>query len=114
MEPQIARGEVELLVVGRIIRDVHLTIDACNGTVFLKNDSRVMIKSCSTTLKEGCDDHHPKLLGEFAIELRRRSRDGFCEVEVVHIFHLTEIQGVVQLLQYNQFRPAFCKVGNAF
>ena len=98
MEAQIARGEVELLVVGRIIRNMHLTIDACNGAVFLKHDSRVMIKSCSTTLKERSDDHHTKLLGEFAIEPRRRSGDGLCEVEVVYIFHLTEIQGVVKLL----------------
>ena len=74
----------------------------------------VVIKACCTTLKERGDNHHPKLFGEFAIEFRRRSWDGFCEVEVVHIFHLAEIQGVVQFLQNNQLGPAFRKVANAF
>ena len=73
-----------------------------------------MVQACCTTLKERGDKHDAKLPGKFAIELRRRSGDGFCKVEVVDILHLTEIQGVVKLLQYDQFRPTFGKVGNTF
>ena len=98
VEAEIAWGEVELLVVGRIIGDVHLAIDACDGTIFLKDHGSVVVEPCCTTLKERGDDHHTKLFGKFAIELGRGSWDGFCKVEVVHILHLTEIQGVVELL----------------
>ena len=34
METQITGGEVELLVIGRIIGDMHLPIDTCDATVF--------------------------------------------------------------------------------
>ena len=114
METEIARGEVELLVIGWIIGDVHLAIDACDGAIFLKHHCCIVVQACCTTLKERGDDHHAKLLGKFTIEFGRGARDRFCKVEVVDILHLTEIQGVVKLLQYDQFRPAFGKVGNTF
>ena len=95
METEIARGEVELLVIGRIIGDVHLAIDACDGAILLKHHCCIVVQACCTMLKERGDDHHAKLLGKFTIEFGRGARDRFCKVEVVDILHLTEIQGVV-------------------
>ena len=52
METEIARGEVELLVVGRIIGDVHLAIDACDGAILFEYYCRIVVKSCCPALKE--------------------------------------------------------------
>ena len=73
-----------------------------------------MVESCGTFLKQGDNDHHPEFLGEFPIELCRRTGNGLCQVEVVHIFCLTEVQRVVQLLKHNQFSSSFGEVLDTF
>ena len=114
MEAEVTGGEVELLVIGGIIGNMHLPVDACDGTVFLEYHSGVVVETRSPTFKEGGDKHHTKLLGEFAIEFGGGTRDGFREVEVVDILDLTEIQGVVELLQNDHLSPALGEVCNAF
>jgi hypothetical protein len=73
-----------------------------------------MIETRCPALKERGDDHHPELTGEFAVEFGGGSGDGFCEVEVVDILDLTEVQGVVEFLENDQFGASFGEVGNAF
>ena len=51
VESQIAWGEVELLVVGRVIWDVHLTVDARDSAVFLQYHSCVMVQSWGAFLE---------------------------------------------------------------
>ena len=43
MKTEVTRCEVELFIVGRIIRDVHLPVLACYATVFFYHYSRVVI-----------------------------------------------------------------------
>ena len=43
MKTEVARREVKLLIVGRIIRDVHLAIPAGYAAVFFYHYSRVVI-----------------------------------------------------------------------
>ena len=52
MKTEVARCEVELLVVSRIVRNVHLAILACYRSVALYYDSGVVIESWSTTLEQ--------------------------------------------------------------
>ena len=72
------------------------------GSVFLHHDSRVVIQSWGTTLEQRGDDDDTQFLGEIAIELSRRTRNGLSLVEHVDVFCLTEIQSVVQLLQHDE------------
>ena len=102
MEAQIAWREVELLVVGGVIGDVHLAVGACDGAVALEHDSCVMVQACRPALKERGDDDHTKLLGQLAEELRRRSWDRLGEVEVRDVFRLAEVERVVQLLEHDE------------
>ena len=52
LETQIPRGEVELLVVGGIIGDVHLAILPSDGAVALQDHGGIVVQACGTTLKE--------------------------------------------------------------
>ena len=98
MEAHVTRSEVELLVIARVVRDVHLTILSCDGAVLFQYNSRIMIQSCGTTLKEGGDNHHAVLIGESSEEFRRRTRDGLCLIEHVDMLRLTKIQPIMQFL----------------
>ena len=52
LEAQISRGEVELLVVGGVIGDVHLAILPSDGAVALQDHGGIVVQACGTTLKE--------------------------------------------------------------
>ena len=113
VETEVAGGEVELLVVARVVGDVHLTVLARYGAVALDDDSRVMVEAGGTTLEERGDDDHTVALRQLAVDLRRGTGNGLGKVELVHILRLTEVQRVVQLLQDNELRTTTRQVGNA-
>ena len=52
MEAEVARREVELLVVGRVVGDVHLPVDARYRPVAFEDDGRVVIETGSAPLEE--------------------------------------------------------------
>ena len=52
LEPEVARREVKLLVVERIVRDVHLAIDIRDAAVLLQRDSCVVVDTGRTPLKQ--------------------------------------------------------------
>jgi hypothetical protein len=62
LEPEIARREVELFVVGGIVRDVHLPVDAGHGAVGLEDCDGVMIEPGRPALEQRRDDHDAELL----------------------------------------------------
>ena len=82
---------------------MHLAVFARYRSVFLYHHGGVVVESCSSLFEERYHHHHSQAACQFTEEVGRRS--GYClrEVEVVHIFHLTEIQGVVQLREDDQF-----------
>lgn len=69
-EAEVARCEVELLVVGRVVGDVHLAILAGDRAVAFHDDSRVVIQTRSTALEERCDDNHVALVCQCAVRSR--------------------------------------------
>jgi hypothetical protein len=71
-----------------------------------------MIETWCPTLKKGGNDDNAQLTGQFAIELCRRTGDGFCEVEVIDIFGLAEVERVVQLLKDDEFGTPLCEVSD--
>ena len=77
METEVARGEVELLVVGRIIGDVHLAMDAGYAAVAFEDNGSVVVKPRCTTLEETGDEDNLVLGCKRAEEVSGRTWNGF-------------------------------------
>ena len=56
LEPEIAGSEIELLVIERIVGDVHLAIDAGQPAVFLEDGGGVVIDPGRAPLEQGSDE----------------------------------------------------------
>ena len=52
MESQVAGGEIEFLIIGRIVGDVHLAVLAGNGAVGVEHDCSVVIKTGGTLFEQ--------------------------------------------------------------
>ena len=113
LEAEVAGGEIELLVIAGVVGDMHLAVFAGNGAVFLEDNGGVMIETGGTALEKGGDEDDAAFLGYTAVDVGRGPRNGFCEVEEVDILYLTEIEGVVELLQNNEFCTALGEVTDA-
>lgn len=114
LETEVAGGEVEFLIVGGIVGDVHLAIFAGDGAVALKDHGGVVVEPRCAALKEGGDEHYGVAACEFAEKLGRRAGNRFGEVEKIGVFRLTEIGGVVQFLQHHEFGSALGGGGDVF
>ena len=113
VEAEVAGGEVELLVVARVVGYVHLAVAAGYGAVALDDHGGVVVESGGAALEERGDDDHLITLGQFAVDIGRRAGNGLGEVEVVDVLHLTEVERVVQLLQYDELCATTGEVGDA-
>ncbi len=101
-EIRIARGEVEFLIVRRIIRDVHLAIFAGNGTIPVKDHRGIMVESRRAPLKQGSDYNHPEFFRHPAEYLRGRSGDGLRLVKISGVFALAKVEAGMKLLKNYQ------------
>ena len=113
VEAQVARSKVELLVVGRIIRNMHLAVFSGYASILLNHHRRIVIQPRSTALEERSNNHYAQILGQLAVEFGRRTRDGFSEVEVLYILYLAEVERVMKLLQYDEFCATLSQVDDA-
>ena len=104
MKTKVARREVELFVVSRIIRNMHLAVLAGNASVLVEHYSGVVVKSGSTTFEKAGNQNNSTFLGHIAKEFSGRTWYWFCQVEIICRFHLAEIQAIVQFLKHNEFR----------
>ena len=74
-ETEVARREVKLLVVERIVRDVHLAVTAHQRAVRVEDDGRVVIKPRRAPLEKRGDDDHAQLLRQRAEQFAGRAGD---------------------------------------
>ncbi len=102
VETEIARREIELLIIGRVIGDVHLTMNACDAAVTLEYNSGIVIEAWSTTLEETGDENNVMLTCQGTKEIGGRTWDGLCKVEVIDGFDLAEVGCIVEFLQYDE------------
>ncbi len=102
VEAEVAGSEVELLIVSRVIGDVHFSVFAGYRAVALYDHCRVVIKAGCTLLEKGGDDDDTTLLRDLSKEFGRWTGDGLGEIELVYVFCLTEIETVVQLLENDE------------
>jgi hypothetical protein len=100
-EAQVARREIVLLVVKRIVGDVHLAKDAEERAVGVEDSGRVVIDTGRATLKERGDNDGARFAGDLAETLGGRSRNRLGEIEIGRVFALTEIRRAKQLGETN-------------
>src|SRR5262249_50371910 len=98
-EAQIARRKVKLLVVERIIRNVHLAVDAPESTVDVENGGGVVVKPAGTALEDRGHDHDLVLARHRRQSFRGRTRDGLGQVEQSVVLALAEILSPKKLRQ---------------
>jgi hypothetical protein len=63
LEPQVPRREVELLVIERIVGDVHLPIEAPDRTVGVQHDRGIMVNAGGAPLEDGTYNDDAELPG---------------------------------------------------
>ena len=91
LEPEIAGGEVVLLVVERVVGDVHLAVTPTQRAVRVDDDGGVVVQARSAALEEGAD-HRDAVVGRGAAEgVGAGSRDGLGQVENRRVFLLAEV-----------------------
>ncbi len=98
-EAEIARREVELLVVQRIVGDVHLAIDARQLAARVDDGRGVVIDARRAPLEQRRDDGDLQLACDIAQALGRRAGNRFGEIEECDVFALAEI---LRLKQFGQ------------
>lgn len=89
---EIARCEIEFLIVGGIVRDMHLAVLSGYRAIFLKYNRCVVVEPGGTAFEKRGDKHHAASPGHFGIEIRGLSRYRYGKIEVVYALHLAEIQ----------------------
>ncbi len=99
-EAEVAGGEVELLVVGGVVRDVHFAVDARHGAVGIEDGGSVMVNTGGAAFKEGRNDDDTGFLRYFAESFGGRAGDRLGEVEIGDVFPLAKV------LRLKEFRQA--------
>src|SRR5262245_4074262 len=106
IEMAIARREVILLVKQRIVRDVHLPIDAEKRAVRVDYRGRISIDARGLTFEERDNDDDLQLPGNRLHPLGRRPGNRLRQVEPVTVLRLAEVLRIEQFFQTDDLRPA--------
>jgi hypothetical protein len=101
-ETEVARGEVELLVVPGIVRDVHLAVPARHAAVAVEHHGGVVVQPEGAALEQRAHQHDLQLARERGEPLARGPGDRLGQVEELGVLVLAEIDAGVQLLQQHQ------------
>ena len=111
LEPEVARREIELLVVQRVVRDVHLAVDAQQGAVGVDDGGGVVVEAFGPLLEERRDDDDAVLLGELLERRGARPGDAFGETEVRVVLVLAEVLRPEELLRADDLRAVLRRAG---
>ncbi len=104
LEAQIARGEMELLVVEGIVRNVHLPVAAQLGPALVEDHRSVVIDALGAPLEHRHHQGDPMGRGGLAQGHRGGPRDGLGQLEVRRILGLAEVAGAEQLRETDDLR----------
>ena len=99
LKAQIPRRKVILFVVQRIVRDVHLAINAGDGPIAVQRGRGIVIKPRRTALEQRSDDRNTCLARDFGKPLGRRPRNRLGQVEQPNILALAKVLGAKKLRQ---------------
>src|SRR5438270_1818666 len=93
VEAEVARGEIEFLIVTGIIRNVHFAILTKNLSARIDDHGGVVVDAGGAFLEKRSDNYDGVFARDLAESFRRRSRYGLGQREIVVIFALTEVVG---------------------
>src|SRR5207244_13174803 len=85
--------EIKFLVKQRVVRNVHLPIDAEHRAVRVDDHRRVVVNARGALLEEGRDNHDGVLSGEPLKRAGGRTGDRFGERKIIVVLALTEVLG---------------------
>ena len=103
-EAEIAGREVELLEEERIVRDVHLAVEAEQRAIGVDDRGGVVIEAGGALFEQRRDDDDAQFGGQRAEAVGGRARDGFGEIEQAGVFFAAEILRAEQFLQADDLR----------
>ena len=101
LETEIARGEVELLVVEGVVGDVHLAVGSGDRVfsfgLVVEDGGGVVVEAGGSALKEAGNEDDLFFADYGREALGARAGDGFCEGEEGVVFALAEVLGGEEL-----------------
>ena len=109
---KIARREVKLFVIQRIIGNMHFAIFTEQLSVRVDDCGRVVIKPGAAPLKKRCDDYCAGLPGDVSQRRSGFSRHFLGQSEVLMILCLTKVLRTKKLRQANNLRALSCRFTN--
>src|SRR5437879_3739336 len=105
---EVAGSEIKLFVVKRIVRNMHLPVNAFQSPVRIEHGSGVVIEAACAFLKDRRNDYNFGFSGDVSDCLRCRAGNRLGEIEQRSVFALTEILRAEQLRQAYDLRAQFC------
>ena len=112
-KPEVARSEVELLVIKRVVGNVHLAILAEIGAVGVDDRRCVVVNARRAPLEKRSNDHDVELLRQRLQLLSRRPGNRLGKIEIFVILNLAEIHRAKELLQAYDLRTPTGGLSNA-
>ena len=103
---EIARSEIKLFEIERIVGDVHLAIQPRDFAVGVENRGRVVIEARGAPLKQRRDDDDLQLARQLAQRLGGRAGNRLGQIEQLGVLLAAEILRAEQFLQADDLRPA--------
>ncbi len=110
---QVAGSEIKLLVVQRIVRDVHLAVHAGGRAVGVQHHGRVVIQARGAAFEQRADHDHAVTLCGFAQRNAGGAGNRFRLVEAGVVLALARILSGEQLLQTDDVRPGRGRLADA-
>ena len=96
-EAEVAGGEVELLVVERVVGDVHLAVGVGDAAVFFDGDGGVVIEAGGAAFEEAGDEDDAGFAADAGEGVGGGAGNGFGEAEEGVVFALAEVLGAEEL-----------------
>ena len=90
LEPHVAGREVELLIEGRVVGDVHLAVEA-DAVGPVEDDGAVVVEAGRALFEDGNHDRDAGLARDCGKFFRARPGDGLGEVEERGVFALAKV-----------------------
>ena len=113
-EAGVARREIKLLVVVRVVGDVHLAVEARSRTVTIEDHGRVVEEAVRSPLEHAPHEHDIVLACRRGEPLGERTGHGFSLGELSMVFGLAGILPCEEFLQTDHLRAAAGRRGDAF
>src|SRR5262249_40907357 len=112
LKTEIARREIKLLVVERVVGDMHLAIFPEHFSAGIDDRSSVVVEAGSALFEKRGHDYDLELACQFFQGSGRGPRNFFGQVEIIVLLGLAEILRTKELRQTNDLRALLGRLAN--